>query len=392
MKIVIVGNGMYVSGRGTDGFGTILPAVLEYIRDGGTVTEVHMVGTNSKHSLVAAAMAEELMRQTGVFVKLNVYPDKAEKDTNAYIKVLDKISGPACAIVSVPDHLHFQITRDCFKSGLHTLVVKPLTPTVKEANDLIDLAEKMNLYGAVEFHKRWDKQNLMLRDVFKNGKLGDPLYTWIEYSQRKSIPSEIFKTWVEKSNILQYLGVHYIDIIRFVTRAVPVRVMAIGQKNWLKSQGLEVHDALQCMVEWKMPNSTLFNQTLLNSWVDPETTSAVSDQKLKFIGTKGRYETDQKERGISLVVDGENLGTPNPDFCQPYGTTDNHSQWQGYGIESIVTFLKDANDIISGRQTPNNLEDKRPTFKEAVISTAVIEAAGKSLEDSGNWKPVEGLL
>ena len=58
MNIIIIGNAMYVSGRGTDGFGTIFPAVLEYKRGGGKVTEVHMVGTNSKHSLLAAAKAE----------------------------------------------------------------------------------------------------------------------------------------------------------------------------------------------------------------------------------------------------------------------------------------------------------------------------------------------
>ena len=37
----------------------------------------------------------------------------------------------------------------------------------------------------------------------------------------------------EQTNILQYLGVHYVDIIRFVTDAIPIRVMAIGQKKWL---------------------------------------------------------------------------------------------------------------------------------------------------------------
>ena len=390
MKIVIIGNGMYVSGRGTDGFGTILPAVLEYKRGGGEVLEVHMVGTNRKHSLVAAAKANELMKQTGISVKLNVYPDIIEKDIKAYKDVLNTIEGRlACAIVSVPDHLHFQITRDCLESGFHTLVVKPLTPTVKEAKELIDLAEKMNLYGAVEFHKRWDKQNLMLRDIFQTSRLGDPLYTWIEYSQRKSIPTTIFKNWVEKSNILQYLGIHYIDIIRFVTGAVPIRVMAVGQKNWLKSKGINVHDAIQCMVEWKMPNGTLFNQTLLNNWIDPETTSALSDQKIKFVGTKGRFEADQKERGIRLVIDDESLGTPNPDFCQPYGTENSQIRWQGYGIKSISTFLQDVNDIISDNKTPESFEGKRPTFNEAIISTAVIESAGNSLADNGNWKPVE---
>jgi len=391
MNILIIGTGMYVTGRGTDGFGTILPAIIEWKRKGGDLGSVLIAGTDGKHSLKALEKAESLQELTGVSINITVLPDVSEKDQKAYKKALATVQLPACAIVSVPDHLHYQVTKDCLEAGLHTLVVKPLTPTVNEAKDLIKLAKAKNLYGAVEFHKRWDKHNLMLRDIFQSGRLGDPLYTWTEYSQRKSIPTQIFKNWVEKSNILQYLGVHYIDIIRFVTGAVPKRVMATGQKNWLLEQGLNVHDSIQCMVEWEVPNNTRFSQTLLTNWIDPETTTAMSDQKLKFIGTKGRYEGDQKGRGISLVFDGENLGTPNPDFCQPYETPDYKTRWQGYGIESIVTFLHDVNDINNGKKTPGSLEGKRPTFKEGMISTAVIEAAGKSLADKGSWKPVEGL-
>ena len=382
---------MYISGRGTNGFGTVMPGVLEYIRGGGDVIEVHMVGTNLKRSLAAASKVEELMRQAGVSVKLITYPDNVEKDKKAYKKVLNKIENLTCAIVSVPDNLHFSVTMDCLEAGLHTLVVKPLTPTVKEAKDLIKLATNKKLYGAVEFHKRWDKHNLMLRDIFQSGRLGDPLYSWTEYSQRKSIPSQAFKSWVEKSNVLQYLGVHYIDIIHFVTGAVPTRVMATGQKNWLKNQGINVHDSIQCMIEWKMPDSTIFNQTLLTNWVDPETSSAVSDQKIKFVGTKGRFEADQKDRGINLIIDGESIVTPNPDFCQSYGNKTSQIRWEGYGIESIITFLKDVNAIVNNNKFPASFEGNRPTFKESINSTAVIEAVVHSLSDHGNWKPVEGL-
>ena len=391
MKILIIGNGMYISGRGTNGFGTVMPGVLEYIRGGGDVIEVHMVGTNLKRSLTAASKVEELMRQAGVSVKLITYPDNVEKDKKAYKKVLNKIENLTCAIVSVPDNLHFSVTMDCLEAGLHTLVVKPLTPTVKEAKDLIKLATNKKLYGAVEFHKRWDKHNLMLRDIFQSGRLGDPLYSWTEYSQRKSIPSQAFKSWVEKSNVLQYLGVHYIDIIHFVTGAAPIRVMATGQKNWLKNQGFNVHDSIQCMVEWKMPDSTIFNQTLLTNWVDPETSSAVSDQKIRFVGTKGRFEADQKDRGINLIIDGESIVTPNPDFCQSYGNKTSQIRWEGYGIESIITFLKDVNAIVNNNKFPASFEGNRPTFKESIISTAVIEAVVHSLSDHGNWKPVEGF-
>ena len=44
-----------------------------------------------------------------------------------------------------------------------------------------------------------------------------------------------------------------------------------------------------------MPDKTLFTETILTNWIDPENSSAMSDQKIKFIGTKGRFEADQKK-------------------------------------------------------------------------------------------------
>ena len=32
MKILVIGTGMYVTGRNTDGFGTILPSIIEFQR------------------------------------------------------------------------------------------------------------------------------------------------------------------------------------------------------------------------------------------------------------------------------------------------------------------------------------------------------------------------
>ena len=233
MNIIVIGTGMYVTGRGTDGYGTILPAIIEYIRTCGGINKISMVGSNGEHSVAALQKSKLLFENSGVSCPIEIFPKGNIIDPNQYKHVLQRISKPSCVIIAVPDHLHYQIANDCLKRGLHTLIVKPLTATVKEANKLINSAKEHDAYGVVEFHKRWDRQNLLLRDIFRNGEIGKPLYTWTEYSQRKSIPINVFKSWVEKTNIFQYLGVHYIDIVRFITQALPKRVMAIGQKTWL---------------------------------------------------------------------------------------------------------------------------------------------------------------
>lgn len=388
MNILIIGTGMYVSGRGTDGYGTILPAISTFQKEYNCISGVFVVGTNVQRTQKAKAKSRKLSELTGISLPLKFFPDE-ENSKNTYLRILEQMELPDCAIVAVPDHLHFDVTSACLENGLHSLVVKPLTPTIEEAQELITLAKRKNLYGAVEFHKRWDRQNLILRDEYQSGKLGVPLYNWTEYSQRKSVPNEIFRSWVEKINILQYLGVHYIDIIRYVTGATPIRVMATGQKSWLKEQELDVYDAIQCIVEWKTPEGHNFTQTLLVNWIDPNNSTSMSDQKIKFIGTRGRYEGDQKERGVRLIYDDQHLTEPNPDFCHPYMKTDGTLTWEGYGINSITSFLSDVSDLMEGLCTPMELEGRRPTFSEAIISTAVIEAANKSLSHNASWQETE---
>jgi predicted dehydrogenase len=388
LNIVVIGTGMYATGRGTSGYGTVLPAISEWQRDNDHRSEVVFVGTNGKHSEASKQKSEQLAIDTGVKLNVSFVPDGNVIDRNTYKQVLKEIPRPACAIVVVPDHLHYQVASDCIMEDLPLLVVKPLTPTIAEGVELVNLADDRSLYGAVEFHKRWDKANLMMRDKIQSGQLGDLLYCWVEYSQRKSMPTEIFKEWTEKTSILQYLGIHYIDIMRFCTGATPKRVMAVGQKRWLPTQGLNAYDSIQCIVEWKMKEGYQFTQTILTNWIDPETSSAMSDQKIKMVGTKGRFESDHKERGIRINLDNSCVEHPNPDYCMDYMDDGGNKVWKGYGIDSIKTFLSDVVNINSNKVDVKSLEAMRPTFSEALISTAVVEAAHTSLLNNSEWQDV----
>tara|TARA_B100000212_G_C27352815_1_gene524457 strand:+ start:172 stop:1347 length:1176 start_codon:yes stop_codon:yes gene_type:complete len=386
--IIIIGAGLYVCGKGTSGYGTILPAIFEWKRHNNNLGDVYCVSTSSKSSKELLQKVEGLKEKTGIKVDVKTYPENDLKNHEAYKEVLKNSKNPGCAIIAVPDHLHHKIAKDCLENGLHTLLVKPLTPTAEEGIDLVKLAQKNNLYGAVEFHKRWDKSNIILRDKIASGDLGVPLNCWVEYSQRKTVPTIFFKDWASQTSILQYLGVHYIDVVRFVTSATPKRVMAIGQKTEIIQKGINTFDAIQCIIEWEMPNGYKFSETILTSWIDPENSTAMSDQKIKFIGTKGRYEADQKERGIRLNTEDLGVEHINPDFCMPYGSENGKIQWRGYGIESITTFLDDVIALEEGQKDLEELQVQRPSFQEALVSTMVLEAAHKSLAEQSTWQNV----
>lgn len=389
LNILIIGAGSYTCGRGTDGYGTIMPAVCEWGKK-GKLGEVYIAGKNPENVKLAKEKIKRLQRCMGVDILIRYFPEGIKKDALCYRKAIAELPRPACAIIATPDHTHREIAGKTIENDLHTLVAKPLAPTLRETQELINIQSKRDTYCAVEFHKRLDHANLMLKDIISSKKIGDPLYFLVEYSQRKSVPSRQFKEWVETTNIFQYLGIHYVDIIHFATGAVPKRAMAIGQKLWLRSKGIDTFDSVQGVIEWQGPSGKKFSSHILTNWVDPENTSAVSDQKIKVMGTKGRFESDQKKRGITIVTDNKGIEEPNPYFCAGYGDRHNTS-YSGYGIDSVCQFLDDVVQIEEGIRKIQDLEDKRPTFKQSMIPTAVLEAVNRSLKNDGNWVTVKNI-
>lgn len=374
LNILVIGTGMYVCGRGTDGYGTVMPAILEWRRRNGS-GKIYVAGKSRKGMDIARAKINALKRAADIDILIKYLTPK---------EAVKRIPRPGACIVVVPDNAHSVVAKSAIEAGLHTLVVKPLAPTVREVNELISLQKRNKVYCAVEFHKRFDEANLLLKDVMSGSRIGDPLYFVVEYSQRKSVPSERFVKWAKETNVFQYLGIHYVDIIYFATGATPVRVMATGQKGWLASRGIDTYDAVQAAIEWKMPSGKRFTSQILTNWIDPESTSAMSDQKIKVIGTKGRFESDQKNRGITIVTDGKGVEEPNPYFCASYGPAGS-AHYRGYGIDSIKQFLSDVSMIEGGEVNIEDLEADRPTFRQSIVPTTVLEGVNKSLESGARW-------
>lgn len=386
MKALVIGGGMYVTGRGTAGYGTVLPALYEAQR-AGAISEIVLATTNESSALQAHDRAQALAGMMGVPGVTCRYPVTGAKST-AYLNAIEE-NRPALAIISVPDHLHAEVTIPVLNWGIHCLLVKPMAPTVAEGRALIAAAETNNVIGQIEFHKRLDESNLLMRQKVRQGDLGELLYSVIEFSQKKMIPEQVFRQWAAATNIFQYLGVHYVDLIHFVTGFQPRRVTAWGQKEHLAAQGIDTWDAIEAVIEWIKPSGQPFVSTIITNWIDPDGSSAMSDQKINLVGSAGRYQADQKNRGIQLVTDHGGIEALSPYFCASWhDPLTDQLRYNGYGITSIVQFIADVAAVIEGRIEVSSLADRRPTFQSALLSTAVLEAVQTSLT-TGNPVDVE---
>lgn len=391
IEIIVVGTGMYTIGRGTDGYGTLVPAIHEWQKTHGNDVLIHLVGSNGLNNDDIRDKLNAFQSVSASDLKFKLWPDDDVKDDKAFLNVFREIQNPYCCFVAIPDHLHFDVAYASIENGIKCLVVKPLTPYYRDTKILADFAKEKKVYGCVEFHKRFDHANMMMRDDYRKGAIGIPLYSIVEYSQRVVIPKQVFRSWVETTNIFQYLGVHYVDIIKFVTGAMPVRVSATGQKSLLVNSNINTYDSIQCSIEWRLADGQSFMQSILVNWIDPCTSPAMSNQRIKLIGTKGRFESDQTNRGITIYSEDMGMNTPNPYFCYMYGEPSKDLSWKGYGIDSVRTFLEDCMAIENGDVDLDVLDSIRSTFIESVASSLVVEACNISLSRSGEWVAIEEI-
>jgi predicted dehydrogenase len=382
MRLLVVGAGMYVTGRGTPEPGVILMSLAEASAR-VPIEEVVVCAQGAEGAEDVARCAAQIRRLLRRELPVRYERAQTLLSSCALAQRFD-----AC-IVAVPDHVHHGVGVDMLRAGLHCLMVKPLTPTLAQADQLIALQQERRLHCAVDFHKRFDEGNLFVRRLVRDGALGKLSYMTVEYSQRIRLPRDVFVKWCECTNVFQYLGVHYVDLVYFLTGFIPTRALGKGTRGVLSAAGMNTDDSVHALVEWRDPNdpsSTLLAQYAV-SWIDPDTSSALSDQRFSLIGARGRVDCDQKNRGVNLTREGAGMEAVNPYFAKVLSTMDGPA-FRGYGYRSIERFLLDVADVRAGTVQPDELHERRPTFLDARPATAVTEAINRSLAAGGDWQDV----
>jgi len=328
------------------------------------------------------------------------YPEAAGgsevADPDAFQKALADLERPGAVVVATPDHLHTPMILAALEAGFDVVTEKPLCIKTADAWKIIESADEKAAYVYTDYHKRHDRAIRALRYRYRRGWLGEMLHghAWIE--EKREIPLEKFVLWAGKSSPFEYIGVHYVDAYYFVTGLKPRRLVAFAQKKLLVSKGIDAYDTAQATIEWE-DNSVLFVQT---SWVNSNRNSTLTNQGMMVLGTEGEYWADHKARGLHFVTERGGYEDYNPNFFKAYDDWDDpdKDQWTGYGYDSLVMGLNDIRTIYLAtrgldaaaakekrRQMLANWADKRPLPRQALIGTAVIEAARISFENNSAY-------
>jgi predicted dehydrogenase len=118
--------------------------------------------------------------------------------------------------VAVPTELHYDVARTCLMAGKHVLLEKPMTRTVEEAAELVDLAGRHGLVLQIGHLERFNPAILAMRkDITR------PLFV-------ESDRLAVFKPRGIDVNVVLDLMIHDIDLILSVVGSEITSVRASG--------------------------------------------------------------------------------------------------------------------------------------------------------------------
>jgi predicted dehydrogenase len=218
------------------------------------------------------------------------------------------LADPAIEAVALclPHHLHARLAVAACAQGKHVLVEKPMTLTVREADEMIAAAEGHGVTLMVGQSRRFHRAILECKRRF--GAIGEPLQlvtNWLGHIDEAK--TEWWRDEAQAGGLLIPLqGSHAVDFQLWMLDAIPVRVYAQTKRTNPAWDGED-----DAVIQMTFPNGAI--GTVLLSF-----NAAGFEYERYIIGTKGtirtRGETTLEVNG-EVVVDGDE---PNGSFIREY--------------------------------------------------------------------------
>ena len=109
------------------------------------------------------------------------------------------------------------------------------------------------------------------------------------------------------------------------------------------------------------------------------------------MASEGEIRIDQAKRGYDVTSDAVGqLMWHNPFYMKytPDGEGNFNGQ-TGYGYISFETFVDTIEALKEGRATLDQLDTRLPTIRNTIVTTAILEAGRKSLDNGSSAEIVE---
>ncbi len=182
--------------------------------------------------------------------------------------------------VIVPNRLHHEVATAVLSSGKHLLLEKPMCLSMKECDDLLQLAKEKNLRIAINHEFRLSSLWGKVKDLIDEGIVGDPQYVLVELSRNPyRLGSDGWRFDINRVGdwILEE-PIHFFDLARWYLSGVGQPESVYAAANSRQPDHPELQDNCSAIMHFTGGAYAVVTQTLA---------AFEHHQTVKLTGTKG---------------------------------------------------------------------------------------------------------
>ena len=208
----------------------------------------------------------------------DIYAESVQYSTDFRDVINDK-SVEAVAL-AVETSAHYELARAALEAGKHVYVEKPFTSTLKEAEELKELAEKNDLIIHVDHIMVYHPVIKKIKELIDLNDIGEVLYYDCSRINLGQIKNDVSSMWD--------LSVHDLSIIDYLSNGEePVAINAMGEKIYSKKESITF-----LTLKYKS-----FMANITSSWLSP-----IKERRIMIAGTKKMIVYDDVDVLNKLIV------------------------------------------------------------------------------------------
>ncbi len=134
--------------------------------------------------------------------------------------------------VASPNGLHSSQTIKAAEAGKHVFCEKPMAPTLAECRSMLETCNKFGVKLGLGFEYRQHPAHLKAREIVHSGELGQLVFANAQVEvPAMEIPGWYYESKMAGGGIIYMLGVHRIDLLRFMLRCEVEEVSAFLDRH-----------------------------------------------------------------------------------------------------------------------------------------------------------------
>ena len=296
--------------------------------------------------------------------------------------------------IMTPSGNHYEIAKEFIKNKVHIICDKPLTSTIKDAENLKKLIVKHKIIFALTHNYSSYPMLREAKEIIQSGKIGKITLVNVEYPQgytvaiKKKEEKEILKWRLDKnqtgpSMILSEIGTHAYHLLRYVTG---LEVEQLSAEVSSLSSEISVDDNAFILLRIK-------NNIRGSIWVSSAATGGENGLKIRVFGNKGGIEWFQDDANNLKFIE---LNSPTKIITRASNLVSKFSMEssrvaaghpEGF-FEAFANIYTEFADSINAFKKNKKYKNTFPTIDDGLKGIKFIFAAKNSSNNNSKWTKI----